>query len=359
MVRRQHRKITVKTWLWAFAVVIILLTIMVGKFKYNQVFEANINLPDNKHSYLYIPTGSNYDSLFNILVEEELLIDTASFNWVAARKNLNARIYPGKYRIEAHFSNNDLIDILRSGRSEQVTVSFTKVRSIEALAGKISKIVEADSASITRVLRNDSILNLYQYDDNSSFNQNTILAAFIPNSYHFVWNSSAEVFLKRMVREYKNFWNDTRIRKARDIKMSPIEISTLASIVEEETQKNDEKPRMAGVYVNRLKRSIPLQADPTIKFALGDFAIRRITKDNLEVDSPYNTYKNAGLPPGPICTPSISSIDAVLNYETHRYLYFCAKEDFSGYHNFAKTLRQHNLNAKKYHRALNRKRIYK
>ena len=175
---------------------------------------------------------------------------------------------------------------------------------------------------------------------------------FIPNTYQFYWNTSAEKFIERMAEEFKSFWTQDRLQKANDLGFKQSEVITLASIVEQETQKDDEKARVAGVYINRLNKGIKLQADPTVIYAIGDFSIRRVLYSHLEYDSPYNTYKYVGLPPGPICIPSITSIDAVLNYEEHSYLYFCAREDFSGYHNFARTLAQHNANARKYQQAL-------
>jgi UPF0755 protein len=286
-------------------------------------------------------------------VKNNLLIDTASFIWVAKQKNLKAHIHPGRYLIEAPMSNNQLINLIRSGKQSPVRVSFTKSRTKEDLSGKISRFIEADSLFLLNAIRNDSLIASY------GFNKNTILSVFIPNSYDFYWNTSAESFLKRMAVEYNKFWKNNREKKADKIGMSKVEVSTLASIVEEETNMVNEKATIAGVYINRIKRNIPLQADPTIKFALGNFELRRILTRDLKINSPFNTYINTGLPPGPICTPSISSIDAVLNYEAHNYLYFCAKDDFSGYHSFSKTLREHNINAKKYHRALNSKKIYK
>jgi UPF0755 protein len=185
------------------------------------------------------------------------------------------------------------------------------------------------------------------------------MTLFIPNTYEFYWNTSADKFIERMYVEYKHFWSKSRLNKAQKIKLTPEQVIILASIVEEETIKDDEKPTVAGVYLNRLHKNIRLQADPTVRFAVGDFEIKRILNKHLKIDSPYNTYKYAGLPPGPICIPTISSIDAVLNYKKHDYLYFCAKDDFSGYHAFAKTLKQHNINATKYRKALNKNRIYK
>ena len=194
--------------------------------------------------------------------------------------------------------------------------------------------------------------------DKYGFVRETFPAMFIPNTYEFYWNTSAERFIQRMNGEYKIFWSDDRIAKAENLKLKPVEVSVLASIIELESMHNDENQTIAGVFINRLKKGMPLQSDPTIIFAWQDFSIRRVLNKHREIKSPYNTYRNRGLPPGPICIPSISSIDAVLNYEKHNYLYFCAKDDFSGYHNFAGTLSEHNRNARLYQHALNKRRIF-
>jgi UPF0755 protein len=187
----------------------------------------------------------------------------------------------------------------------------------------------------------------------------TVYGVFIPNTYEIYWNTSPSQFLERMIREYRIFWNEKRLARARNIGLSPMEVMTLASIVDEETLKTEEEARIAGLYMNRLKQGMRLQADPTVKFASGDMTITRVLKKHLAIESPYNTYRHGGLPPGPIVIPSVSAIDAVLNYERHRYLYMCAREDFSGFHNFANTLSQHNKNARSYQNALNRRKIFK
>jgi UPF0755 protein len=210
-----------------------------------------------------------------------------------------------------------------------------------------------DSIDIANLLTEKSILQEY------NFTKQTLPALFIPNTYQVYWNISAKDFLNRMFKEYKRFWTEERQNKAKAIGLTPIEVSILASIVEEETNNKSEKPMVAGLYINRLKKGMPLQADPTVKFAWQDFTLRRITNKHLTIDSPYNTYKIIGLPPGPIRIPSPEGIDAVLNYSKHNYLYMCAKEDFSGTHNFASTLSEHNRNARKYWDALNKRKIYK
>ena len=210
-----------------------------------------------------------------------------------------------------------------------------------------------DSIDIANLLTEKSILQEY------NFTKQTLPALFIPNTYQVYWNISSKEFLNRMFKEYKRFWTEERQNKAKAIGLTPIEVSILASIVEEETNNKSEKPMVAGLYINRLKKGMPLQADPTVKFAWQDFTLRRITNKHLTIDSPYNTYKIIGLPPGPIRIPSPEGIDAVLNYSKHNYLYMCAKEDFSGTHNFASTLSEHNRNARKYWDALNKRKIYK
>jgi UPF0755 protein len=234
-----------------------------------------------------------------------------------------------------------------------VNVTFNNVRTLYDLAGKIGGQISADSAGIINFLSDSA-----NYSDDS-FTRENIISVVIPNTYKFFWNTDPEELYLRMLKENRKFWNDERKSKAEAIDLTPAGVSTLASIVDEEVSKSDEKPRIAGVYLNRLKRGIPLQADPTIKFALNDFSLTRILTRHLNIDSPYNTYINGGLPPGPIGCPTIGSIDAVLNAEKHDYLYFVAKADFSGYHQFSRTLSEHNRYAAMYQRELNKRKIYR
>jgi len=320
---------------------------------YNRIYRPNVILKGAETAYIYIPTGSTLEDVINILYENNYIINRNSFEWLAEKKNYRIHVFPGRYKISNNMSNNKLLDLLRSGKQEPVKLVFNNIRTKEQLAGKISKQIEADSVSIMRLL-NDPIFT-EKYD----LTTKTISSIFIPNTYEFWWNTSAEKFIEKMHREYETFWNENRLSKAKTLNLTKEDVITIASIVDEETIKNDEMDDIAGVYINRLRKRMPLQADPTIKFAIGDFTVKRILKVHLETDSPYNTYKFYGLPPGPISIPSIDAIDAVLNYDQHDYLYFCAKADFSGYHSFAKTLEQHNINARAYQRALNKERIYK
>jgi UPF0755 protein len=332
----------------------ILLVCFIGVFivvkLYKKVYSSNIKKPS---SYLYIPTGSTFNDVIEILKRDSLLINIDSFTWLAEKKNYPNHVYPGRYRLDSLMSNDALIDKLRSGYQDPVKVIFNSVRTREQLAGKISKQIEADSASLVKRFYNDSLIKNY------GLKQETFTSIFLPNTYEFWWNTSAESFVDRMHKEYLRFWNDDRKAKAAKLNLTPEEVTTLASIVDEETYFNGEMPRVAGLYINRLRKRMHLQADPTLKFALGDFSIKRVLNIHKQIDSPYNTYKRYGLPPGPISIPSIAAIDAVLNYESHSYLYMCAKPDFSGYHNFAKTLSQHNQNAREYQRALNKERIWR
>ena len=332
-------------------IIVFMLACVFGIRFYNKVYKTNVNY--ESESYLYIPTGSDFDDVINILNETKLLDDLDSFKWLALKKNYQNHIYAGRYKLDSNMNNNDLINRLRSGHQEPLKVIFNSVRSREQLAGKISKQIEADSVSLLKLFNSDSVANSY------NLNHETFTCIFLPNTYEFWWNTSAEKFVERMYKEYKRFWNDDRKNKSEILNLTYEDVVTLASIVDEETLYNDEMPKVAGVYINRLRKRMHLQADPTLKFALGDFTIKRVLNVHKQIDSPYNTYKRYGLPPGPISIPSISAIDAVLNYESHKYIYFCAKPDFSGYHNFAKTLSQHNVNARNYQRALNKERIWK
>ena len=326
-------------------VVLAILIFFVSKKYWNYAFAANVELNAEK-DFLYIPSASNYEDVIEILSKSKYLLNIESFKFIAEYKKYNDKILPGKYELKNKMSNNDLVNLLRSGKQTPVQLSFISVRNLNILAGKVSKFIEADSLELVNMFFSKEICSKY------GFNEQTFISIFIPNTYQFYWNTSAEDFIKRMSEEYKSFWNSNRKELAQNAGLSQSQVSTLASIIEEETQKNDEKSRMAGVYMNRLKRNMLLQADPTVKYALGDFQLKRILNKHLTVNSLYNTYLYPGLPPGPICVPSIASIDAVLNYENHKFLYFCAKDDFSGYHVFAENLNQHNLNAKKYHNAL-------
>ena len=262
-----------------------------------------------------------------------------------------ANIRTGRYAVSSGMSNLQLLNDLRRGHQVATRLTFNNIRFKEDLAERLDEQLMLDKDELL------SLLNDSAYCDSLGFTTETITSLFIPNTYEVYWNIPADKLMQRMKREYIAFWTDVRLEKAKAIGLTPAEVATLASIVEEETAASDEYPIVAGLYLNRLHRGIPLQADPTVKFAVGDFTLQRILFEHLEVDSPYNTYKHAGLPPGPLRIPTIKGMDSVLNYMKHNYLYMCAKEDFSGRHNFAATLAEHNRNANRYRAELNRRKI--
>ena len=339
-----------------FIIIIVLLLFTAGVsgviMMYNRIWRNNVNVADGISIEVFIPTGSEFREVLLVLQKDDILIDTGSFSWVAEKKNYPGHIKPGRYIISSGMHNNRLVSILRSGLQEPVQLVFNNIRTKEKLAGIVASQIEADSLGILSLFENRDLLEKHQLSNE------TILGIFIPNTYEIYWNTSAERFLERMMREYRIFWNENRLAGARKIGLDPMEVITLAAIVDEEGMFREEEERIAGVYINRLNKRIRLHADPTVKFAAGDMNMTRVLTKHIDIDSPYNTYRNGGLPPGPIVIPSISAIDAVLNYERHNYLYFCAKEDFSGYHNFATTLAQHNKNARSYQNALNRRKIF-
>ena len=334
-------------------VILLVFALAFGYWLYKTVMSPNVHTADGKDVELFIPTGSDYEQMKAILSEAHCIVNEKSFNWVAQKKELPANVHPGHYVLKNGMNNNQLVNMLRGGLQTPVKVKFNNIRDVDQLAGRIATQIEADSASIANVLHNQDYINQL------GFNKYTIPALFLPDTYEFYWNTDAEGFVVRMFQEYNKFWTKERKQQAQAKGLTPIQVSILASIVNKETNMTDEMPRVAGVYINRLRNNWLLQADPTLIFAWNDFSIRRVLDRHKEIESPYNTYKYVGLPPGPICIPSIAAVKAVLNAEYHHYFYFCAKEDFSGYHNFAKTLSEHNRNAVRYQQALNQRGIMK
>lgn len=310
------------------------------------------NVTDNKE-YLFIKTGSDFEDIYHTIKTENIVKDTMSFFNAAQNMDYSSKVKAGRYRLTKGLSNRAFINMLKAGNQEAVKLAFHNVRLKHTLARMVSTKIESDSASISALLDSASFVEKY------GFNTENVYSMFIPNSYEIYWNTSAEKFFLRMHDEYQKFWTKERKAKAARIDLSPIEVSIMASIVDGEALNDNEMPRIAGLYMNRLKKGMRLEADPTVIFANNDFTIRRVLNKHLRFNSPYNTYLNKGLPPGPISMPSINAIDAVLNYEDHDYLYMCAKEDFSGYHNYASTLSQHLVNARKFQKALNERNIKK
>lgn len=319
---------------------------------YRLLYGLNIKISGEKIT-LYIPEGSSYIQAMDSVCTHFEIKNPKAFKWIAEKKKYPALVKPGRYIIDSDQSYNGLVNLLRSGRQTPVRVTFNNIRYLTELAGRIGGQIEADSAEIMDFLSGEENYR------NDGFTRQNVISVFIPNTYEVFWNTGAEELYSRMLREYNKFWTEERKAKAGAYKLSQVEVSILASIIDDEVVKKDEKPRIAGVYLNRIRRGIPLQACPTIKFALNDFTITRVLTKHLVIDSPYNTYKHRGFPPGPIGCPTIEGIDAVLNAEKHDFLYFAAKADFSGYHNFSRTLTEHNRYAAEYQRELNKRRIYR
>lgn len=301
----------------------------------------------DRQTYLYIDNDDNLDSVFVKLDTLTTGVGNSTISLLARHTSYSENIRTGRYLLEPGMSSLKFFRNLRNGHQEPVKLTIPSVRTKQKLAEELSSKLMLSSSEFIQALSDISVCEKYGLDTM------TIISIFIPNTYEVYWNTPLEKFLDRMHKESDGFWNAERTKKADDLKLSPVEVITLASIVDEETANNGEKPMVAGMYYNRLQKGMPLQADPTIKFALQQFELRRIYTNLLNVVSPYNTYRNAGLPPGPIRIPSVAGIDAVLNLEHCDYLYMCAKEDFSGIHNFARTYPEHLINAAKYAKALN------
>jgi UPF0755 protein len=334
---------------WIVAILAIVVSIG-GFLLYKNFFAPNVTVHTGP-MYIYIPTNSTFSDVVDILKKQDFLKNEKSFVWTAGEMKYIGNIKPGKYQLRPGMSNKDLVRLLKSGKQTPVRLVFNNIRTKDELAGRISEQIEATSLTILNLLNDDD------YVKKLGFTPDNVLALFIPNTYEVYWNTSADKFLQRMKKEYDKFWTAERMNKAEEIGLKRIQVSVLASIVQQESIMEDEKPTIAGVYMNRLKKNWKLEADPTLVYALGDFTVNRILNVYKKIVSPYNTYMYTGLPPGPICLPTISSIDAVLNYVRHDYFYFCAKDDFSGYHAFAASYAQHLVNARRFQQALNRRGI--
>lgn len=329
-------------------IVLISGLIIYGLILVNQIFSSNTKF-EEAEMYVYIPTDSDYESVKKIVAP--YVDDIERFDAVAYKKKYPNNVKPGKFLFKKGMNSNELINALRI--NTEVKLSFNNQERLEDFAGRIGSEIEADSLSLLTVFKDATFLA------ENGFNEDNVLTMFIPNTYELYWNTTAVKFRDKMTKEYRNFWNEDRVAKAKAQGLTPIEATILASIVHKESVKKDERPRIAGVYLNRLHRGILLQADPTVIFAVkkksNDFkqVIKRVLNKDLQVASPYNTYYSAGLPPGPIAMPDISAIEAVLNPEKHNFIYFCASVTRFGYHDFAVTQAEHEQNAKKYYNWIN------
>jgi UPF0755 protein len=341
-----------------YATVSVILGIILVCFSYYffQIFYTSNVDTQEQRAFVYIRRTDDWQKAL-VAVEKvkvantSVIIDQLSLHFVGKLMGYNkpGAVKPGRYELKSGMTNRQLINLLKSGRQSPLMLTFTNVRLRRELATKLSKQIDASPKQI------DSLLSSPSYTRSLGFDTTTVLSMFIPNTYQLYWNTSAENLMQRMKKEYEKFWTPERDAAREKLGLTRVQVSTLASIVEAEQQQHaDERPRIAAVYLNRLKRGMKLQADPTVVYANGDFGIKRVLNVHLQKDSPYNTYRVNGLPPGPIDLPSISSIDAVLHPEDNDYLYFCAKEDFTGYHAFATNETQHLVNARRYQAALTR-----
>jgi UPF0755 protein len=334
---------------------ILVFTILLSSFTFYfyQVIYAPNFLVDKESRYLYIPTGSTFEDVQKVIYDQQFVNEPVSFGMLAKFMKYDKLVKPGRYLIEKNAKNIEVIRKLRVGEQEPVRITFNNARLFSDVAAKLTVKLELDSLTFLTELERKAIAEKYGFDKES------FRCMFIPNTYEVYWDVTSEALIERMHNEYEKFWTDERMRKADSLGLDASQVTILASIVQAEVSQNEELPVVAGLYLNRLRKNMFLQADPTLVYGIGDFSIRRVLNVHKEIDSPYNTYRNLGLPPGPINFPSIKSVDAVLNYERHKYLYMCAKEDFSGYHNFSTNLREHNINAHKYQRALNKAKLFR
>lgn len=343
------RKKTIKSLFTGFVIIITVGLIAAGIAGY---YLAYPQFHPTGKAYIYIDKDDTIDSIYNKIKAVGKPNKFEGFRWITQYYNYNEHIHTGRYLIKPGENAYHLYQQLAKGHQTPINLTINGTRTLDRLARNIGKQLMIDSTEIARKLNDPIFIGSLGYDEQNAY------CLFIPNTYEVYWDISTDDFFKRMQKEHDKFWNKERLTKAEKIGLTPRQVYTLASIVDEETNNNTEKPIVAGLYMNRLHIGMPLQADPTIKFALQDFELRRITHTHLNVESPYNTYKNTGLPPGPIRISSIKGIDSVLDYTRHNYLYMCAKEDFSGTHNFATTLSEHMINAQKYWKALNDRKIY-
>lgn len=344
----QQKKST--KWLKSAIGFLLITLFFVGWKAYQTFLGASVV---STQEYFFVNTDDSYETVRKKLEDQKIVEDIGLFDFVAKTMEYPTSVKAGRYKIEAGMSNRRLVGNLRAGYQEAVKFRFENLRLKENFAGLLGKNFEADSIAFEQLLQNDSLAASYGFTSDNFFSM------FIPNTYEIYWNTAPLKIIDRFHEEYQRFWTAERKEKAAALNLTPQEVSILASIVKGEALHKDEMPAIAGLYLNRLQKGMLLQADPTVIFANNDFSIRRVLNKHLTIDNPYNTYKFKGLPPGPIMLPSISSIDAVLNFKEHEYIYMCAKDDFSGYHNFAVTVAEHQINARKFQQALDARNIKK
>ncbi|MBE6297878.1 MAG: endolytic transglycosylase MltG [Bacteroidales bacterium] len=332
---------------WGVAILAVIAIIIAAPLCYTYYVVVMQKVELQETVYIYITPGDNAESIMKKINEAAAPKSLKGFEILAEHNNFDHRTRSGKFAINNGDNMQSIYRRIVTNQQTPVRITVPSTRTVEQIAATLGNDLMIDSADIMRLLSNNLYLSCFGYTKES------MPSMFIPDTYEVYWNITAEDLIVRLLEERSKFWNSTRRAKAEAIGLTEEDVATLASIVDEETNNNEEKPIVAGLYINRLNRGMMLQADPTVKFALGDPTRRRILNSDLEVESPYNTYKHAGLPPGPIRIPTKQGLESVLNYQEHDYIYMCAKEDFSGTHNFARTLSEHNANARRYRQALN------
>jgi UPF0755 protein len=336
-----------------FSVIALVLVLTGAWFTWDLILKSNVYLDGKKSKIVLVPTGSTYEELLDILYEENIITSHNSFEFVAKRMKLPETYKPGRYRILAGMNNRELVNLFKYGKQEKVKLSFNSVdRTIGDIINDVSGKLEIDKDDLEAYLEDDAKLQ-----EKYGLNRETIRTLFIPGNYELEWTTHIDEFFEFMQKEYKKFWTAERKNRAKAMGYSQSEVMILASIVQCESRIRSEQEKIAGVYVNRIRLSMPLQADPTLIYALGDFTIQRVRNGDKDIDSPYNTYTNKGLPPGPICFPFAQAVDAVLNYDKINFLYFCAKPDLSGYSDFSSSYDQHCKYAAAYQKEMDKRGI--
>ena len=336
-----------------FSLLILCLLLFAGYSAYVAFLKPNIYLDGKKYKFIYIPSKSTYEEMINMLEEENILQDKKTFEWLAKAYDLQNTFKPGKYRVIAGMTNRQLINSIKNGKQEKVKITFNSSdHTNDDLIKKITDKLEISEEELETFFISQTPLR-----DKYNFTNENLRCLFIPETYELNWNTSLPDFMQLVENNYIDFWTNVRKQKAKRANLSEAEIIVLASIVQSESAIDEEQQQIAGVYINRLNKNMPLQADPTLIYAVGDFSIQRVRSRDKDIDSPYNTYRNKGLPPGPICLPYTKAIDAVLNYNRHNFLYFCAKPNLNGYSNYSVNYEDHKKYADAYQKEMDRRGI--
>lgn len=338
-----------------FRLIIVVLLMTCAVFVYFTFFKSNIYLDGKKYKFIYISNKATYEEMIDMLEEENILENKKTFEWLSKAMALADNFKPGKYRVIAGMSNRQLINLIKSGKQEPVKLIFNSAdRTAGDLTAKIAEKLDISENELETFFESETPIR-----QKYNLNEESIRCLFLPETYELYWNISLPDLIGKIEDTYNKVWSNARKQKAKQIKLTPAEVTILASIVQCESAIEDEQEKIAGVYINRMQKNMPLQADPTLLYAIGDFNRQRVLNGDKDINSPYNTYKNKGLPPGPICLPYTQAIDAVLNYARHNYVYFCAKPALNGYSDYSETYEQHRKFAEAYQREMDKRGINK